>query len=283
MPSEDTMTHDSTGRNTTDETQQKTEVFPAQPTEKKSVMDQLRSRLEESHVMGDLWSTIVEVLISVLPVVLFLLFFNSFVLKQRLTNPAQTYIGLLLAIVGLIVFTQGLKMGFLPLGENVGQNLTQSVASSAWLVLLFVFVLGYGVTLAEPSLQALGIQVEELSAGVIKKNLVVHAVALGVGMGGVAGMLKIIYQASTGLVLAVAYAVAITLSFFAPKTIVGAAFDAGAVTTGPVTVPIIMALGVGVASALGGRDPLIDGFGLVTLTAVGPVISMLCLGIIFKM
>lgn len=226
-------------------------------------------------------AAIKDTLISVMPIVLFLLFFNFVILKGRLTNPKQTAVGILLTIAGMTLFVKGLELGLLPLGEDVGRTLPQN--ASVWVSLIFAFIVGYGVTLAEPALQALGMQVEELSAGVLKKHLVVHTVALGVGIGLLGGMLKIIFHIPTKYIVIPTYLVIAVLTYFAPDTITGIAFDSGGVTTGPVTVPITMALGVGMAMALGGRDPLADGFGLIALSSAGPIITVLLLGMIFRL
>lgn len=231
--------------------------------------------------MVDVWHVMLDTLTSILPIVLFLLFFNYFVLKKQLANPVETLFGIGLTIVGLIIFVQGLKMGLIPLGQSVGENLPNS--SSAWLVLVFSFVIGYGVTLAEPALQSLGMQVEALSAGILKKQIVIHTVAMGVGIGLVIGMLKIILHIPTKNLIIPAFIITAVLAYFAPAAVTGIAFDAAGVTTGPVTVPIIIALGVGMSSVLGGRDPLLDGFGLIALSSVGPIISVLLLGMIFRL
>jgi hypothetical protein len=162
----------------------------------------------------------------------------------------------------------------------VGENLT--AFGNPWVILVFSFILGYGMTLAEPSLQALGMQVEEFSAGQITKTLVVQLVALGVGVGLVIGMLKVIMGWPYIYVIIPLYLLAIALAPFASRTLVGLAFDSGSVTTGPITVPIILALGAALASAIGGRDPLIDGLGLVAIVAVSPVIGLLVLGILAR-
>ncbi|NLM39632.1 MAG: DUF1538 domain-containing protein [Firmicutes bacterium] len=224
-----------------------------------------------------LWEPFKETLISVLPVVLFLLAFNRFILKQPLPNSRELFRGLVLTVIGLWIFTQGLSKGLLPLGSTVGENLTAS--GNTWVILLFSFILGYSMTLAEPSLQALGLQVEEYSAGQVSKTLVVQLVAFGVGIGLVIGMLKVIMGWPYTHVIIPMYVLAVILAPFASKTFVGLAFDSGAVTTGPVTVPIILAIGPALASAIGGRDPLIDGLGLVAIVTVSSVLCLLVLGV----
>jgi hypothetical protein len=228
----------------------------------------------------NIYATSIEALIGVLPVVLLLLLFNRFVLRVPLENPRETFIGLALTVVGIVLFSNGLKIGLLPLGETVGINLPGH--APVWLVLAFAFVLGFGVTLAEPSLQALGEQIEELSAGIIPKRAMILTVALGIGLGVTMGVIKIIFQIPTSKILLPSLILIAILMQFAPRAAVGIAFDAAGVTTGPVTVPTIIALGVGIATALGGRDPLIDGFGLIALCLVGVTFTVLILGMIFK-
>lgn len=210
-----------------------------------------------------------------------LLSFNKFVLKAPLEDKSATITGTVLSVLGLVIFANGLRMGLLPLGKTVGLHLPKH--APPWLVLAFGFLLGLVVTLAEPSLQALGAEVEELTAGLLRSRTVILAVAFGVGMGVTAGILKIALRIPNTIILIPALVLVGVLTYFAPETVTGLAFDAAGVTTGPVTVPTIIALGVGVASALGGRDPLIDGFGLVALCLIGPMITVLVLGIVAKL
>jgi hypothetical protein len=226
----------------------------------------------------DLWSTVLDTLIGIVPIVTFLLVFQLVILRIPLANPKQLLIGIAFSIIGLTFFSQGLKMGLLPLGQEVGQSLPTT--GKMWVVLTVGFVMGYGVTLAEPALHAMGLQVEEYSAGLISKNVITHSVAFGVGLGILMGLLKVALRIPLVYLIGPAYAVAIILALVAPKPIVGLAFDSGGVTTGPVTVPIIIAVGVGMANALGGRDPLQDGFGLVSLAVIAPIVTVLLVGTI---
>jgi len=235
-------------------------------------------RLGGSGHVEDFWETVVDTVIGIVPIVGFLLVLQLVVLRTPIANLKQIIVGIVFSILGLTLFTQGLKMGLLPLGQEVGESLPTS--GNIWLVLGVGFVMGYGVALAEPALHSLGLQMEEYSAGLVSRNVVVHAVASGVGFGILLGLLKIVLKIPLIYLLAPAYVIAIIFALIAPKSIVGAAFDSGGVTTGPVTVPTIIALGVGMANALGGRDPLQDGFGLVGLAAACPVISVLLIGTI---
>ncbi|NLK08834.1 MAG: DUF1538 domain-containing protein [Firmicutes bacterium] len=231
--------------------------------------------------MKELYQTTVESLTGVLPIVLFLLAFNKFILRSPLQNPKENTLGIVLAIIGLVLFSNGLRMGLLPLGETVGLNLPKE--SPLWLVLVFSFILGFGVTMAEPSMQSLAGQVEELTAGILRKPLVMTTVALGIGTGVTLGVLKIVLQIPNSHIIIPALAILALLAWRAPTSIIGVAFDASGVTTGPVTVPLVVALGIGIATALGGRDPLTDGFGIIALCLFCPTIYMLLLGIIYKL
>jgi len=231
--------------------------------------------------LKEVYQTTIESLAGVLPIVLFLLAFNRFILRSPLENPKENITGIVLAVVGLVLFSNGLRMGLLPLGETVGLNLPKE--SPLWLVLVFSFILGFGVTMAEPSMQSLAGQVEQLTAGVLKKPVVMTTVAMGIGAGTTLGVLKIILQIPNYKIMLPALGFLAFLAWRAPLAITGVAFDASGVTTGPVTVPLVVALGVGIATALGGRDPLIDGFGIIALCLVCPTAFMLLLGILYKL
>lgn len=246
-----------------------------------SLWKELVSRLEGNGHVVDLFQAVVGTIVSVLPIVLLLILFNVFILKNKLGSPLALAAGTILVMAGLVLLEQGLNIAIVPLGETVGTNLASNV--KPWMILGFVFIVGYAVALSEPILRLMGSQVEELSAGVVTQNMVVQTVAIGIGAGLVMGMSKIIFGIPTVYLIVPAFFVTGILAIFAPKAITGVAFDAAGVATGPVTVPVIMALGVGMASALGGRDPLMDGFGLIACAYIGPIIGLLILGIIFKL
>lgn len=245
-----------------------------------SVDEMVQTALEGKGRMPEVVQSLLEQVLNIMPVVLFLLLFNLFFLKSKISNPKDIAIGVVFSIIGLAIFIRGLDMGLLALSSQVGENLTKT--ANVWAIVVFSFILGYGVTLAEPALQTLGMQVNELSSGIITKNMVVHTVAFGVGLGLVLGMLKIVFSWSIVSVMVPTYALIIIFSIIAPKTLTAVAFDCGGVTTGPVTVPVTLALGVGMATVLGGRDPLIDGFGLIGLSSGGPILTMLILGMIYR-
>ncbi|MCD5409443.1 MAG: DUF1538 domain-containing protein [Methanocellales archaeon] len=224
--------------------------------------------------------TAIEVLQALVPVIVLLVIFQLVILGMPIKNPSEIAIGIAMAAIGLILFLQGIRLGLFPLGEAVGATLPKK--DMVWLIIVFALLLGYTVTIAEPALRILGLQVEELTAGAISKNLLVSTVAVGVAVAVMVGMMRIALGIPLSYIVIPAYILALVLTYFAPEEIVAIAFDCGGVTTGPVTVPLILALGVGLAAVLGGRDPIIDGFGLIALASVGPIISVLAMGIIVK-
>jgi hypothetical protein len=220
---------------------------------------------------------ITEVVLAVLPVVVFMFAFQFFIIRKPIENLSQILIGITLSTIGLILFFEGLKLGFLPLGHQVGAGLPTT--GSVYLVVAFASIFGYAVTLAEPNLRVLISQVETVSSGSIPGNLVMHAVGIGVGASLGLSMLRIILGIPLWKIIVPGYLLAFILIYFAPAYIIPMSFDAGAVVTGPVVVPLILTIGIGLTSVLGGRDPLTDGFGLVATATLAPVISLLILGI----
>ncbi len=223
-------------------------------------------------------STISDVTFAVLPIVVFLFVFQLFVVKRPIENIFQILIGILLSIIGLVLFLEGLKLGFLPFGRQVGAGLPDT--GSVYIIIAFGSILGYLATLAEPNLRVLINQVETVSSGAIPGNLVMHVVGIGVGVALGVSMLRILLGIPLWKIIVPGYLIAIALIYFAPKYIVPLAFDAGAVVTGPLVVPLILTIGVGLISVLGGKDPLIDSFGLIAIATLAPVISLLVLGIV---
>ena len=151
-----------------------------------------------------------------------------------------------------------------------------------WVILIIGFIIGYFATLVEPGLQALALEVEELSAGAISHKVLIHGVAIGFGSGMAIGLGKILLNMSYLKVLLPLLVIVTVLAYFTPEPFGAIAFDAASATTGPVNIPINMALAVGLASVIKGIDPLIAGFGIVGLTSIGSMISVMVLGIITK-
>ncbi len=224
---------------------------------------------------------IVESLTSILPITLI-------VLALALTiTPLDTgvfvlfFIGVFLLIVGMGAFTQGADMSMLVIGERMGASMTKS--RKIWLIALLSFVIGIIVTIAEPDLQILAKQVSSIAEKTpLGSWLLILTVAVGVGVFLTIAMLRIVFHIRLSILLIVFYVGAFIASIFVSPSFWAVGFDSGGVTTGPMTVPFIMSLGVGVASLRAGKEGRDDSFGLVALSSVGPVIAVLVLGIIFK-
>lgn len=221
-----------------------------------------------------------ETLQAVIPVVVLVIVLQVTLLSLPAAIIARFLVGAAMVMAGLLLFLQGVKTGLLPIGEAIGAELPKRVSLGS--LLLLAFVLGFVVTVAEPDVRVLAHQVDLVSAGEIGKGILVLVVALGVGISVSLAMLRIVLGIHIGLVLAVGYLIVLILSFFVPPHFLPVAFDAGGVTTGPVTVPFILALGIGVVSVLGGKSAITDGFGVVGIASIGPIISVMILGIIYR-
>jgi len=215
---------------------------------------------------------------SVAPVIGILLVFQFVVLRQPLENWREVAVGLALTVVGLVVFLKGLEVGLTPLGEAASGALARR--GSLPLVAAFGVALGYGATLAEPALRILAERVEDLTGGALGATLFTQTVAVGVALGMAVGASRIVLGIEVTPFFIPALALALVLTFFAPERYTGLAFDAALATTGPVTVPLAVALGGGLALALERGDILVYGFGLVAFAALGPTLAVLLLGIL---
>jgi hypothetical protein len=223
------------------------------------------------------------------PIVLVIAFFQYLVLQQPLPNLGGLLIGLLLVLAGLALFVRGLDLGLFPLGESMAYAFARK-GSLFWL-LCFAFALGFGTTVAEPALIAIADEAATVAAkgGIIADELDAHetyalglrlTVALSVGAAIVIGVLRILKGWPIHLMVAGGYLLVVILTVFAPPEIIGIAYDSGGVTTSTITVPLVTALGVGLASVLKGRSPLLDGFGLIAFASLLPISFVLVYGML---
>ena len=226
------------------------------------------------------WSYFETLLASVrdvTPVIVVILVFYLLVLRIPITDFVKRAAGFGLVILGLYLFVLGLKLGLFPIGESLAIELAGS--GNLWLIYSFAFAVGFATTVAEPALTAVAGKAEEVSEGSIRQSLLRGFVALGVGVGILLGTYRIIHGDSIVYYILVGYIVVIIMTFFAPRTIIPIAYDSGGVTTSTITVPIVAALGLGLATSIEGRDPLIDGFGLIAFASLFPMIAVLAYGI----
>jgi len=226
---------------------------------------------------------------DLLPIILVIAFFQLVVLRQPLPQLGEVVLGALLVVTGLSLFIQGLEMGLFPVGEAMAHALARK-GSVFWL-LSFAFALGFSTTVAEPALIAVAREAAEI-AGQAKlidpgeESLRGYAlglrltVAFSVGLAILIGVLRIILGWPVHYLIISGYAIVMLMTMIAPEEIIGLAYDAGGVTTSTVTVPLVAALGVGLASSIKGRSPLLDGFGLIAFASLLPIIFVMGYGLI---
>ena len=224
---------------------------------------------------------IMESLTSILPIAIIIVILALTLTPLNTGNFTLFIIGVVLLIVGMGLFTQGADMSLLVIGERIGSAITRS--RKLWLIALVSFVIGIIVTVAEPDLQILAEQVPSIASRTFLGNyLLILTVAVGVGIFLTIAMMRIVLRIRLSWLLIAFYVIAFVLSLFVDPSFWAVSFDSGGVTTGPMTVPFIISLGVGVASLRAGRGGQDDSFGLVSLASVGPIIAVLVLGIIFR-
>ena len=216
-----------------------------------------------------------ETLKAVLPIIAIVLFLCFTIAPLEPGILLAFLLGAVLLITGMMFFTLGAEMSMTPIGENVGISMTQT--KKLWLMILLTFVLGFVVTISEPDLQVLAEQVPA-----VPNMVLVLAVAFGVGLFLVAALLRMLFNISLGYMLIGLYVIVFLLAYFAPGDFIAVAFDAGGVTTGPMTVPFIMAFGIGISAIRSDERAEDDSFGLVALSSVGPILSVLVLSLIYR-
>jgi hypothetical protein len=227
---------------------------------------------------------------DVAPIVAVVAFFELVVLQQPVPNLARILGGAVMVVLGLALFVRGLEMGLFPLGEGMADGFARK-GSLAWL-LGFAFLLGFGTTVAEPALIAIADEAAEVAAGggVIEDQEAARrsyalglrlTVALSVGIAILLGVFRILKGWPIQYLIIAGYVGVVIMTAFAPKEIVGIAYDSGGVTTSTVTVPLVTALGVGLATSIRGRDPLVDGFGLIAFASLTPIIFVMAYGMLF--
>ncbi|TVP15879.1 DUF1538 domain-containing protein [Shewanella sp. KCT] len=224
---------------------------------------------------------------DLVPIICVVAFFEIFVLHQAPANLAEILLGLVFIVFGLTFFVFGLEMGLFPIGESLAQALARK-GSVFWLV-VFSFSLGFGTTLAEPALTAVANEAAEVAAnsGAITASQEAMdsyamglrlTVAISVGLAILLGVIRILKGWPIHYLIIGGYLCVMVLTAFAPENIIGIAYDSGGVTTSTITVPLVTALGVGLASVIKGRNPMLDGFGLIAFASLTPMIFVLLYG-----
>ena len=249
---------------------------------------------DERRFWDELRSAGMDAVRAIVPLCLFLYLMLRFVLKESLDPDSDIGVGVGFALLGMALFGLGIALGLTPLGGQLGGNVPLAFAETIpWglerpvlplfdvhtgkmVAVVFAFFLGYGATLAEPALNALGDTVERTTAGAFRKKLLMQSVAIGVGLGIAMGILKIAYGLDLVWMLVPPYVLVLLLTALSPHNFVNFSWDSAGVTTGPITVPLVLAIGLGVGTNVPGVS---DGFGILALASVGPILTVLTVGL----
>jgi len=240
-------------------------------------------------LLHSLMQTFLQMLVDVLPIAIIIFGFQLLVIRKAIPNLRKVLFGFFYVLVGLTFFLQGLEQALFPMGKLMAQQLTdpnfifgdESLVPAVihwqdykW-IYLFAASIGFATTIAEPSLIAVAIKAQEVSGGAISVWGLRIAVAIGVSVGITLGTFRIITGIPLHYFIMAGYVVVIIQTFYAPKLIIALAYDSGGVTTSTVTVPLVAALGLGLASTVPGRSVLLDGFGLIAFASLFPIMSVM--------
>jgi hypothetical protein len=217
---------------------------------------------------------------ALLPLLIFFGVFQLLYLKLPRVYVVNLAKGILLAFLGMIFFLQGVDVAFLPAGREIGEAI--AAFDQRWLLIPLGFFLGFLVTYAEPEVRVLGYQVERSSDGYIRESLIVYTLSFAVAVAVSLGMARLVYNIPLLGIIIPGYLLVIILLIFTDRDFVGIAFDSGGVATGPMAVTFLLSLAIGVATGIEGLNPITDGFGLIALIALAPILSMLLLGTLYR-
>jgi len=237
----------------------------------------------------DLLSSLTQSLRDIAPILIVIVFFQLVILRQPFPQLGETLSGIALVVLGLTLFVKGLQQGLFPLGESMAENF--AVRGSVGWLLAFAFALGFGTTVAEPALIAVAGEAAEVAAGADfiesdKASMSSYAfglritVAFSVGIAIMIGVLRILRGWPIQYLIIGGYIMVVMMTAIAPREIIGIAYDSGGVTTSTITVPLVTALGVGLAGSIRGRNPMIDGFGLIAFASLTPMVFVMAYGML---
>ena len=236
--------------------------------------------MSETTIISDFIDTLLSVVKALLPLVSLFLIFQFLFLKLPRRYIFNLLKGTLLAVVGLLLFLEGVRIGFLPAGQAIGETLGN--ITWKWLLIPFGFFIGFLTTWTEPAVRILCDQVEKASAAAIRKSVILYVICAGVALFVGLGMAKIIYGIPLLYIVVPGYIIVLIMLWFSDKQFLSVAFDAGGVATGPMAVTFLMAIAIGISSTIEGRDPVIHGFGLIALIALAPIISVMAMGLVVR-
>ncbi|MFW2439291.1 MAG: DUF1538 domain-containing protein [Arenicellales bacterium] len=252
------------------------------------IVAQVIQQADGAGIIKEFLITLSQTISDVLPIIAVILFFQIFVIRKRVNHPQRLIAGFVFVLIGLALFLLGLEMALFPIGKLMAAQLTNPeflaggsgmVENLTWSdyywVYLFAFMIGFSATIAEPALLAVAIKAEEISGGTISIWGLRIAVAIGAAVGISLGTYRIVTGIPLEYFIIAGYIIVVVQTWFAPRLIIPLAYDSGGVTTSTVTVPLVAALGLGLADTIPGRSVLIDGFGLIAFACLFPIISVM--------
>lgn len=217
--------------------------------------------------------------IAILPLVVTFILFQIFSVKMSGKKFREIIVGILIAYMGVVFLIFGLEIGYVEIGRKIGVEISK--LSYSWIIVPIGFVLGFIITKVEPSVQVLTRDIEKETGGAIKKNVLLYTLAIGVGLSLALALLKILLKISLWYIVIPGYIVCLILAFLSNERFASIAFDAGGVTTGVMTTTFLLSMALGLAEGIPGANPVIDGFGLIALVAMTPIILVMLLGKIY--
>lgn len=221
-----------------------------------------------------------EVLQALLPLVLFFIIFQLLYLRFPSSQLVKLFLGISMTALGMILFLYGVYNGFFPVGTEIGSYF--GTMEHKWIMMPVGFFLGFLATFAEPAVRVLCYQIEKSSSGYIQSKLMLYTLSVSVAVFVAIGMAKLVYGIPFLYIIVPGYLFALALMWLSDKDFIAIAFDAGGVATGPMAVTFLMSMAVGVAASQEGRDPVTDGFGMIAMIALAPIIFVMLLGVYMR-
>lgn len=236
--------------------------------------------MKDIQIFSGFSHVLLEVAIALVPLTILFLFLQIWLLKFPKQKVINIFKGLILTFIGLALFLQGVYIGFLPVGEAIGISLGGLYHN--WVLIPIGFILGFVATFAEPAVRVLNYEVEKASGGYIPQQIMLYTLSLGVAISIALSMGRILFGFPLWYVIIPGYLIIFIMARYSTPSFVAIAFDSGGVATGPMTVTFILAMALGFASVIEGRNPLIEGFGMIALVALSPILSVLLLGLLYS-
>ncbi|MFO7636342.1 MAG: DUF1538 domain-containing protein [Clostridia bacterium] len=231
-------------------------------------------------LFGGIFKVALDVFLALSPLLLAFILFQVLLLKLPKRQVIRMLKGMFLAFLGLTLFLYGVHVGFMPAGEAMGKELSKLPWN--WVIIPVGFLLGFAATFAEPAVRVLVDEIDKVSGGYVNKRVMILTLCIGVGVSVALSMVRVLFGLSLWVFIIPGYLMVLTLVNFVSPTYAAIAFDSGGVATGPMTVTFILSLSIGVAGGIEGRNPLLDGFGMVALVALTPILAVLILGYLYK-